>query len=276
VKMVTPQSSDACPSACRFQALFRDVQVCSNCGLGRTVVPITPPGSQDYSTSDATVTRVRERYLGRIFRRYIQVLDSGGLLDIGCGSGLLLDIAERHGWRVRGVESFTAQVADRRIIRGSFLESQIDGRFDCISLIHSFEHMEDPRSCLRRCYDLLKPGGVLLVIVPNFSGAWARLTAEGWPWLNTKDHAFHYTVEALSSMILKSEFHIEECTTDSSEAPSFVEVYASVRKLFDVWPLRVWPVRSLIYRVARLTRVPANSIVDFLGRGAEIRVLARK
>jgi predicted SAM-dependent methyltransferase len=195
-------------------------------------------------------------------------------LDVGCGSGLLLDIAERRGWRVRGVESSTTQSDDARIIRGNFIHSEINDRFDCISMIHSFEHMEDPTSTLCRCYDLLKPGGALLIVVPNFSGVWAKLTAENWPWLNTRDHAFHYTIEALSSILRQSKYHIKECTTDSSEAPSYVEVYASVYKLFDVWPLRVWPVRGLFYRATRFTRVPANLAVDFLGQGAEIRILA--
>jgi SAM-dependent methyltransferase len=244
---------------------------------------------QDYSWGPGEVkARVRflERFLfGRrgylremLFGRcgYLREMRSGSILDVGCGQGLLLDAAETRGWRAHGIDSFHAHGTDPRITIGSFLEYQPEGPLDCICMMHSFEHIVDPALTLSKCATLLRSGGLLLICVPNFGGAWAKLTGANWPWLNVRDHCFHYTIEALNSLLLQAGFEIERCDTTSAGSPSFAEVYASVHNAFERWPVRVWPLRSIFYRCTHMMQVPSNAVLDWLNLGAEIIVLARQ
>jgi len=283
-QLATPR----CPYRCTFEPLFAEIERCQTCGLGRTTTMIRASAHQDYKWAPGKAkerVKFHERFLfGKrgyfhelLFGQtgYLRDMRPGFLLDVGCGEGLLLDAAENHGWSARGIDSFEAHGADPRITTGSFLEYQPEVLLDCICMTHSFEHMADPVMTLSKCASLIRSGGVLLIVVPNFGGAWAKVTGSHWEWLNVSDHCFHYTIEALRSLLLQTGFEIERCDTTSAGCPSFAEIYASVHNMFESWPIRVWPLRSIFYRGTRMMQVPSNAIVDWLNLGAQIVVLAR-
>jgi SAM-dependent methyltransferase len=284
-------ATSRCPYGCTFEPWLAEIDRCQACGLGRTTKMTRVAEYQDYTVSRGpgeAKARVRflERFLfgGRgylkeiLFGRcgYLRDVAPGSLLDVGCGEGLLLDAAEAHRWRAHGIDSFKAHGTDARIWTGSFLEYQPERLFECVCMMHSFEHMADPVLTLSKCATAIRPGGLLLIAVPNFGGAWAKVTGANWPWLNVRDHCFHYTIEALNSLVRQAGFEVERCDTTSAGSPSFAEVYASAHNAFGIWPLRVWPLRSIFYRCTHMMQVPSNAIVDSLNLGAEIIVLARR
>jgi len=274
-------NTSRCPYNCAFEPWFAELERCQTCGLGRTTAMTRAADHQDYTVLyiDPGETKRSVRFLERFLfgrRGYLRGMRPGSLLDVGCGKGLSLDVAENHGWRAHGIDTFEAYGADPRIATGSFLEYQAEGLLDCIYMHHSFEHMVDPVVTLSKCASLIRSGGVLLIAVPNFGGAWAKVAGANWQYLNVRDHCFHYTIKALSSLLLQAGFEVERCDTTSAHAPSFAEVYASVHNAFEIWPVRVWPLRSIFYRGTRMMKVPSNAIVDWLNLGAEIIVLARR
>jgi SAM-dependent methyltransferase len=118
---------------------------------------------------------------------------SGSLLDVGCASGLFLDLAARRGWQVTGVEPNAALSRKAEALLGppgkvfgvSLQEAPLTpASFDAITLWDVLEHVTDPAGFLRRCRDLLKPGGYLFANVPNVDSLMARLFGRRWPlWL---------------------------------------------------------------------------------------------
>jgi SAM-dependent methyltransferase len=121
-----------------------------------------------------------------IFRR-LTGLRRGRLLEIGCGSGLLLVHFREAGYDVEGVELSAADAAHGRErygleIRAGRVESVPlePGRYDAVVLVNVLEHILDPAALARRAYELLRPGGCLVVSVPVVDSVWARLFGARW------------------------------------------------------------------------------------------------
>lgn len=95
----------------------------------------------------------------------------GRLLDFGCGPGDFMAYARCLGWQSTGVE-YSQQSAAAARSRGFevILEPEVpdlpDGAFDLISMVHSLEHVPDPRATFRTLITKLRRGGVLFVEVP--------------------------------------------------------------------------------------------------------------
>lgn len=254
-----------------MQPWFRGVAVCQVCGLGRSSETVAAPQQRDYLGSDREgIKTARPLHL---YRAFIRGRQPGSLLDIGCSDGALLDIAAAEGWRVLGIDP-QAQ-GSRCVVRAEFPECHIAGRFDFVTLIHSFEHMDNPCATLRKCRAVIAPGGRLLIVVPNFGGWWSRIMGRNWQWLNVGDHRYHFTRHAMVRLLDQAGFRIEVCRTCSTFAPSLPEMALTVKRVFD-WPWVRWrPVRSALYRFSRCAGAACNPLADLVGQGAELQVLAR-
>jgi len=102
------------------------------------------------------------------------------ILDIGCGTALDvwylsadnlvvgLDIAPTllHWAQQHGVQPLLGD-AEKTL-------PFPDARFDLIVVKDVFEHLLDPTSLLRESYRVLRPGGIMVVNVPNHFFFWGR------------------------------------------------------------------------------------------------------
>jgi len=95
------------------------------------------------------------------------------VLEIGCGRGLTGQlIQDRLGCRVTGVElnPLVAREAERRLWRvhsGDVETLSIDDRYDAIVATELFEHLDDPEALLRKLAPCLRPGGRIVLSIPN-------------------------------------------------------------------------------------------------------------
>jgi SAM-dependent methyltransferase len=129
---------------------------------------------------------------GAIAQRARQLLPSGGsVLDLGCASGGLLALLRPGASHLAGLElaasaaKAAAEVADL-VAQGALEDPDLPfeaGFYDLVVLADVLEHLPDPLACLRRAAGWCKPGGSVLVSVPNVAHWRARLTlARGrWP-----------------------------------------------------------------------------------------------
>lgn len=121
--------------------------------------------------------------LDRLFRKYLDFDRSHRFLQIGCGSGAWLIYFSRvFGYDVAGVDySATACELARKNLKmngvaGSLLNEDIfrtslrTDSFDVVFSSGFIEHFDNPVRPVQAHYDLLKKGGRLIIIVPNFSG----------------------------------------------------------------------------------------------------------
>lgn len=140
---------------------------------------------------------------------------AGRLLDVGCGSGDKLLWFRGLGWDVTGFE-FSEQAANAGRQCGLDIRLGADLRdaefpahnFDAVTLYHSLEHMISPRETLNEVHRVLKPGGELLVCVPNIGSLEARIFGRDWGWIQVPIHLFHFDRGTLRRYVERAGFRV--------------------------------------------------------------------
>ena len=111
----------------------------------------------------------------KIFKYLKRESVNGSLLDIGCSNGEFMYSAKKEGFAVSGVElnSYTAKIAKNNglnVFIGSLENANFSyGSFDVIFLGDLIEHVEDPEKLVKKCFELLKMNGILIVSTPNMN-----------------------------------------------------------------------------------------------------------
>ena len=118
----------------------------------------------------------------------------GKLLDVGCGSGNMLEVAKQIGWDVTGLEVdksavYAARMKSLNVIEGDFRKlKQHLNVFDCIVCSHVLEHVHTPLDLLSLLSNSLKPGGVLLLSLPNAKSHLRTRFGINWRGLEAPRH----------------------------------------------------------------------------------------
>jgi 2-polyprenyl-3-methyl-5-hydroxy-6-metoxy-1,4-benzoquinol methylase len=104
------------------------------------------------------------------------------LLDLGCSGGLLSERVRALGHTVTGVDVLEIEGVRDRVDR--FIRADLDqglprevaesGPYDIVLCADILEHVRGPEQIMRQIRDLLAPGGILIVSVPNFGHWYAR------------------------------------------------------------------------------------------------------
>jgi len=192
---------------------------CANCGLVRTdpiprddQIPALYP--DDYGPHHRGFKPLGRSGLGAILRQiavspYTVRFGRPGIacapfgarrfLDVGCGAGSLLREMVDAGWCGTGLDLSETAVAEARAAVpeasfhvGALASSALMGPYDLIAMQHVLEHVPRPTECLRKCFDLLSPGGVLVIAVPNIDSLEAFFLKRHWVGLDLPRHLVHF------------------------------------------------------------------------------------
>lgn len=128
---------------------------------------------------------------GEIAARARRLLpEQGRVLDLGCASGGLLALLRPAAGHLAGLElsataaRAAAKIADE-IVQGALEDPGLPfepDSFDLVVLADVLEHLADPAAALRRAVGWARPGGAILVSVPNVAHWQARLTLALGRW----------------------------------------------------------------------------------------------
>lgn len=182
------------------------VRRCGRCGLARTE---PQPASMDsyyparYRKYGGFTLRVLRALYGLRVRGWIRHLPKpGSALEVGCGDGWMLGALRDRGWRVVGSERSTDGARTAASTNGipmfvGGLDALGVSRFNLVILFQVLEHLGDPLSTLQKSADLLEPGGIMVVAVPN-AGSWqARVFGRSWFHLDVPRHLHHFSPDTL-------------------------------------------------------------------------------
>jgi SAM-dependent methyltransferase len=135
---------------------------------------------------------------------------AGALLDIGCGRGDQAAGFARLGWRVAGLDPSDEAVEAARAQGVEAIVGELDdapwdpGSFDGVLFNHSLEHMPDPVEALHRAAQLVRPGGLVLISVPDWASWQRRRFGTYWFHLDLPRHLQHFNAGALREAVRRA------------------------------------------------------------------------
>lgn len=177
---------------------------------------------------------INRHYSQDLFSKFLSLLikvpgipsleKKGKIMDMGCGNGETLDIFQKLGWEVYGVEfdDQAVKLARKRglrdVVLGSFerLKDYPDNFFDVIRLYHVIEHLGDPSLCLKLCQRKLKTEGELIIGTPNFEGVLRVIFGKYWYNLDSPRHLYIFSPKTLKKMIINSRLKLRKMKFASS------------------------------------------------------------
>ncbi len=187
---------------------------CPSCGSARTASPPVP-GARDAGRVRPRGSRLAAPLLALFDRQRLALLPPppARLVDAGAGRGRFVAAARRAGYDAVGVEPSPRGVqAAREVYDVELLAAELGraepGTADVVTLWHVLEHLDEPGAALDRVAAWLRPGGTLLVGVPNLASAQARLARERWFHLDLDRHRTHFTPRGLEALLRAHGFDV--------------------------------------------------------------------
>jgi len=214
--------------------IFRVVR-CRNCGLMRTNPRPTeasmgvyyPPSYGPHEVTESqrldvikATRRSRKGLVSRVRRRLgsgdvLPDLKPGHALELGCGTGAMLDRLARLGWTTEGIENAPMAAARARthghVIHTETLETARLKRkdYDLVLGLMVLEHVHQPLSVLKRLYGLTRPEGWLVLSVPDVSGLDRRIFGPHWYGWQLPTHLHHFTPASLRRLLAAGGWRVE-------------------------------------------------------------------
>ena len=188
-----------------------EVLSCASCSLGITapqpsdMEPFYPAIYRRYSKPILILLKALYGYRVSNWTKLFSA--PGRALEIGCGDGFMLASLQRAGWQVAGTERtdemarHARQVFNIEMFIGGPENVPTDRTYDLVVLFQVLEHMSDPTAVLEDCARLLRPGGKIVIGVPNFASIQSRYAREDWFHLDVPRHLFHFTPSALKDAL---------------------------------------------------------------------------
>ena len=136
------------------------------------------------------------------------------ILDVGSSGGFLLDHFQLQGWQGFGIEPSRHAARHAReqfgfeVFCGELLDYRPENPFDAVHCAQVLEHVLDPEACVARIADLLAPGGVAFIEVPNDFNvlqetARAKLGKPAW-WVAPDHHLNYFDADSLGALLARN------------------------------------------------------------------------
>ena len=208
------RASDRRASAAAY-ALWR----CAACGTaatrGRTAhdardlyrggVYARPPGAVD-----AALGPLRRVATASAIRALGDLRPGASVCDVGAGDESLVRALRERGCHAIGIDPFAGETP----VAASLEEARLpEESFDAVVFWHVLEHMDEPGTALREAVRVAKPGGCVVVSVPNLDSAQARLGGDLWFHQDVPRHAVHFTEAGLRQLLVRAGLRVERLHT---------------------------------------------------------------
>jgi SAM-dependent methyltransferase len=214
--------------------LMLSIFECQDCGFWQCLD--VPDTTEYYRTLEDTgyesSRKERMQQARLILKKVMKVMgrEAKGLrlLDVGAGSGILLEAASELGFAAEGVEPSAwlrkaGQAHGSKIIADIISHPEVSGPYDVVTLIDVIEHVSAPLEMIRSAALLLKPAGIIVIITPDVQSIAARLM--GWKWWHYRiAHIGYFSKSNLELILSNNGFH-----TLSISRPSWSFSFAYIR-----------------------------------------------
>ena len=141
-------------------------------------------------------------------------------LDVGFGSGVVLDGARSLRWEAFGTEVAAVAVASAqakgfRVTQGDLHQASYPSAFfDVVVLTEVIEHVPSPGDLIAEVRRVLRPGGLLWCTTPNIAGLSGRLLGLRWTVVSPPEHLQLFTPLGLTTLLRRSGFSKVDVATE--------------------------------------------------------------
>lgn len=167
----------------------------------------------EYAQVEATHWWFRGRHaiLQALLPQILPPDDRPRILDVGCGTGHMLEFYEPYG-EVLGLDiaaealAFAREHGDPHLLRGSGdAIPLVRESFDLVSMLDIVEHVDDDAAVIAEGARCVRPGGALLVAVPAFQFLWGNQDT-------INHHKKRYRLRELTALVERAGLSIERAT----------------------------------------------------------------
>lgn len=205
--------------------------------------------------------RARVKYQFDLYEdvaRHLPQGDGVSFLEVGCAPGkLLVEFCAPRGYEAYGIDYAADAGEIEEYLRGEgvrvggvyredFMKFDPGRRFDVVASFGFIEHFDDPGPVVDRHFDLVKPGGLVVITMPHFAGGQRALH-----WLLDRPNLKRHNTRCMNLPFLRA--------AAARNGAREVDVrYAGGH--FDFWVAsdRHWIVKGLTWRAALQLRRAAR------------------
>ena len=166
------------------------------------------------------------------------------ILEIGCGYGYFLELLFRQGYKnTTGIEpdkeiydTCKRKNPQAQNINGEFVSYNFKERkFDVIVMLASLEHFLDPLQVLKKAYDLLNKGGLIVIRVPCLEGFFTinRFLGRTVVPFGAPRHLYDFNKNTLKKIIQSAGFKTLALSIGANETASSY-IYDKLIKIIKV------------------------------------------
>ena len=263
---------------------------CPNCGLKYRLISLSEEELAQYYQKEEYGEESYLRDYGKEYVHYLpkseiatyqdvlRLLEKhgtpkGSLLEIGCASGIFLDMAQKRGWTVMGVEVSPSLAEMARanfginVITSQMENADLPGNyFDAVVMWDVIEHFMAPSEIIKMVRNNLKSNGIIVIftqdnnsLLVTLGDFFARIGIKNFLYhLFDNYHLFFYTPRTLQFLLEQNHYEI----MGTKHYP------AEVAK-------RTWSDISIGFFI-RLGTSLANGIAHLMGKDYRMVMIARK
>lgn len=191
-----------------------DIYECGDCGflfcpgMGDVLSMYRQMDDPEYEATREERALQAEKLLNSVQR----FKPRGQFLDVGAGSGIMVQAALQRGFQATGVEPSAelVKIAETRgipVLPGILQDHQLHRQFDVVSLVDVIEHVEQPVDLLRQSAATLAAGGICLVISPDVNSLCARLLGRRW-WHYRIAHISYFNRKTLTRVVQQAGLEV--------------------------------------------------------------------
>jgi len=191
-----------------------EIHLCKNCGFLQCSrledVLRFYEDLEDVSYEEGRAARTfQAKKLLKIAQKY---RPQGRLLDIGSGSGILVEQAIKMGYDAEGVEPskwLQSQAVKHGlpVYLGTFPHPDTQGPYDVVTIIDVIEHVSDPVNLISDIRNVILEDGIIVVVTPDISSLMARIL--GWKWWHFRvAHIGYFNRRTLGMLLDRAGFRL--------------------------------------------------------------------
>ena len=214
-------------SRIRFEKQGRDFLECPDCGLV-WIDPLPTPAEVEaryrnaYSEGEyaafANARDMRDLISAHRLAVVRKRVPAGRWLDVGCATGSFIAAALGAGCVAEGLDASREAVEftrDRGLDahHGRVEDFEPTQLYDTITAFDVLEHAIDPRAFVKRLHGWLRPGGDLVLTLPDVNSIYPRLLMRRhWFYYWPDEHLFYFNAMTIERLLTQEGFAVEKIT----------------------------------------------------------------